>query len=385
MHRLQLVPPIVKPEPKDNRGLSETIGNAVAGTNNVPDGTVSDANLAKIGLELRRAAFDMEFAQAMQALRHLESAQANWKKLLESTLHDNIGRRISGSEQLLRRFTALRRFPPPSMPNEIDRDFSAHLHVIQQQAKWADDGESIERLLAEAKNTKQQVLIAFAFHQARADQLDTMRESAAALAETEVELHSAESLRVSAHANHLKSAAQEAADELEVSLKMELAQLERQREDTGKVIAQLQSRVTRIQKGETLNPESPVQGVASREDYEQEMNRIRTDLVAFTTPGYVQPESADKLVYRKTKLPFSYSSLQRIGALEDSKKGRTILLRVGGSKSATQKNDRPLGNFPMMNSISDLRKPEVVSRLKESQRLLRQYGSLMVEDGLLSP
>ena len=101
-------------------------------------------------------------------------------------------------------------------------------------------------------------------------------------------------------------------------------------------------------------------------------------------PVTSNPESADKLVYHKTKRPFSYSALNVLGALEDSEKGRAILFRVGGSKTASQQNDRPLGSFPRMNSISELRKPDVVARLKETQRLLRQYGRLMVDDGLLS-
>jgi hypothetical protein len=38
-----------------------------------------------------------------------------------------------------------------------------------------------------------------------------------------------------------------------------------------------------------------------------------------------------------------------------------------------------------MNSRTELQKPVVVSRLKDAQRLLSDYGLLMVDDGLLSP
>ena len=124
----------------------------------------------------------------------------------------------------------------------------------------------------------------------------------------------------------------------------------------------------------------------SRDDYKRELEKIRTHLVAFTTPGYVQPESADNLVYRNVKQPMSYSALRRIGALNPTNEGRATLLRVGGSKSATQRNDRPLGSFPRMNSIEQLRNDKnLKARVNEAQQLLRRYGPLMVEDGLLLP
>jgi len=220
------------------------------------------------------------------------------------------------------------------------------------------------------------------------DELHAIRESADSLPAGEFELHAAVSIRAAALVNNLNAAAGEAARELEASLEKELGQLKQQRDVGATLVSQLESQLASVAKGETLDT-SPAPEAnrtpASREDYRREMDRIRTDLVAFTTHGYAQPESADNLVYQKVKRPFSYSALQRIGALEDSEKGRAILLRVGGSKTATQQNDRPLGNFPRMNSISELRKPEIVARLKNAQRLLRQYGLLMVEDGLLSP
>lgn len=342
-------------------------------------------NSVLINRELRRAAIDIELAQAKQALRHLESVQAEWSKLLDATFNDVAGKRIAGNEELLLRFIALRRMPSPMTSAEFTNQLNSIAQELQAQAI---DGRTLDRLTSNVTETKQRTFVASEFHQARADYLHVLRESAASLPAGDVELSAAISIRDSVLTNNVHSAAVAATQGVESSLDNELKQLKKDRDDAASLVAHLKMDLARAEKGESLNtpPADEVSTLlAARQDYEKELERIRTDLVAFTTPGYVQPESADKLVYHQTKQPVSYSALQRIGALEDSEKGRAILLRVGGSKSATQQNDRPLGNFPRMNSISELRKPAIATRVREAQRLLRTYGLLMVKDGLLSP
>ncbi len=279
--------------------------------------------------------------------------------------------------------------PSPIEPEPIAQDVIALLNDVQREVDRTTQTESTlkDERATIAEGTKF-VLISFAFNQARLDQLHQIREAAESSPASEFELHAAISVRAASLANKLNAAAAEAARELEATMDSELKTLTQERDASNKLVMNLKKQLARVAKGEQLDSrveDDGIQPVPSRDDYNRELEKIRTDLVAFTTPGYVQPESADKLVYRKSKEPFSYSALKRIGALDDSEKGRAILLRVGGSKSATQQNDRPLGSFPRMNSISELRKPNVVARLSEAQRLLRQYGSLMVEDGLLSP
>lgn len=356
-----------------------------------PDESAFDANLSSIDLELRHATFDVEFAQAKQGLRHLESAQSEWSKLLETTLHDTVGKRIAGNEELLLQFMALRRMSPPLATAPLAPDIATKLSGVRAKAKSPDaDGDILDGTKTEAERIKQDFVNAYKFFHSRVSHLHALRESAASLPAGDLELVEVISARNTARANKVRAAAEATTHAVGASLDSELKRLKKQRDDAAGLVADLESLLSRVEKGESLNTPtgsdvSPT--LASREDYERELAQIRTDLVAFTTPGYVQPESADKLVYHKAKQPFSFSALQRIGALEDSPAGRAILLRVGGSKSATQQNDRPLGNFPRMNSISELSKPPdaVVARLKETQRLLRQYGQLMVEDGLLSP
>ena len=140
-----------------------------------------------------------------------------------------------------------------------------------------------------------------------------------------------------------------------------------------------------MQRGEqpTKHESAEREPIASREDYMRESPAIRTLLKPFTTPGYAQPNSADKMIHGSAKQPVSYSTLKRIGALEE--KGLSVLFRVGGTKSTSQQNDRPLGGFPRMYSLKELEKPDVRSRVVEAQRLLQQYGPFLIEDGLLAP
>ncbi|WP_146415355.1 hypothetical protein [Crateriforma conspicua] len=386
MHRHEQNQEIAKPSSDDSTGLLDNIKKKISGTTTSSD--ESTADLSKLDFELQRIALEIEFAQTKQSVHHFESAQADWSELVGATLSDSVGKRIAGNEGLLLQFLALRQMPAPSKPEPVARDILARLNEIQNGANDATNISAINRLRAALAETKQFTFVSFAFHQARLNQLQRIREAAVSHPEGEFELHATISLRAAALTNELTSVAEKAARDVQASIDEELRQLSKQRDEAADVVAKLNSQLARLARRERLDSQvesENTEQLVSRDDYNRELESIRTDLVAFTTPGYVQPESADKLVYHNTKRPFSYTALKRIGALEDSETGLAILLRVGGSKTATQQNDRPLGSFPRMNSISELRKPNVVARLKEAQRLLRQYGQLMVEDGLLSP
>ena len=386
MHGHEYDREISEPDPAESTGLFATVKKKISGTTRSPD--ESTADLTKLDLALQRAALELELAQTKQAVRHFETAQAEWSELLKTTLTDTVGKRIAANDDLLLQVIALRQMPTPTEPELVSENLHALLSEIQSEAKSVTANTDLIRHLRDnLAETKQLVFVSFAFNQARSKHLQQMRDAAASDPAGEFELHAAISLRAAALTNKLTSVADKAARDVEAAMNEDLRQLTKQRDEAAAVATELESQLSRLAKGDKLDSHVESDGtqpLVSRDDYNRELDSIRTDLVAFTTPGYVQPESADKLVYHKTKRPFSYSALKRIGALEDSEKGRAILFRVGGSKTATQQNDRPLGSFPRMNSISELRKPDVVARLKETQRLLRQYGRLMVEDGLLS-
>lgn len=382
---------------KDRESLETTQGESAGLVNRIkekiseaaPSSGESTADLTKLNVELQRAAIEIELAQTRRALHHLEDARADWNELLDATLSDSFGKRIAWDEELLLQFLALRQMPAPSESEPTEPQVFEHLAAIHREASSPTaDVESIHRLRDELGETTQFIIVSFVFHQARLNHLHQIRRTAAAGPIGNTELHAAISMREDDLARELTSAADEAADKLEASMDEESRLLSEQRDDTANDVTHLESQIALLVRGEKLDSQADAistQPLVSRGDYVRELQTIREDLTAFTSPGYVQPESADKLVYHKTKLPFSFSALKRIGALEDSEKGLAILFRAGGSKTATQQNDRPLGSFPRMNSISELRKPDVFARVKDAQRLLRTYGQLMVDDGLLSP
>ena len=111
--------------------------------------------------------------------------------------------------------------------------------------------------------------------------------------------------------------------------------------------------------------------------YQSQKTVIATYLAPFTTPGYKQPDNLYSLKTTVDKLPMSYTGLLGVGALHDSEDGiKTLQYMMRG-------NDRPDGGY----SLSELRllKPDQIEQLKTAQKLLRIYGKLMVDDGLLSP
>lgn len=386
VHRRQTVTPIVIPNP-DITGQKQNAKKTASGDQSEAGETASAATVAKIEFELRRAKFDMCVAHAKQAFRHFESAKTEWRALLGSTLTDSVGKRIGGNKKLLLRFGALQSLPE-SATGQLAKEAEAFLkRVLVDTQGAAGDVESLTHQTDVIERATIGIYHACGFHQALVKHLQAIRTSAASLPEGKFELHAAVSLRAAAATDNASAVAVKTTRELQASLDQELAQWNKQKDDGDELLKQLNSDLASVEKGESLDRGaigSNIYEVASRKDFERELDDIRTKLIAFTTSGYVQPESADKLVSYKVKEPVSYSKLLRCGALEDSDKGLAILFRVGGSKSATQRNDRPLGNFPRMHSVSELQKPDIVARVKEAQRLLRQYGPLMVEDGLLS-
>ncbi len=389
LHYWQVIPPEPDPAPTphNNDGLTDQVQNTLFNIERLHGEAGVDENFSTIQRQLQQLTFEVSLAQAKQSLRHLESAETRWSTLLDETLHDTAGKQIARDEELLLRFIALRKLPLPFQSQvtaaELQNQIDGHT-----KPSSSDNVESLTRNMEIAERTGEYALVLFAFHQARVDQLKELRDSARSVPPGEYDLFAKYSMRAAALTNNVNAAAEKAKNETEALLEGELNELKKERDNEVAMVAHLQLQLVRVQKGDSLTTltekEAPVP-LATRQDFQKEFDRIRTDLVAFITPGYAQPESADQIVHKRTKQPVSYSALRRVGALEDSEKGLAILLRIGGSKSATQRNDRPLGSFPRMNSIAELRKPSVRIRVKEAQRLLRDYGPILVEDGLLAP
>lgn len=346
-----------------------------------------NANVSGIRFQLQRATFDVSYAQAKQSLLHLKSAEQEWSTLLDATLHDAAGNQIAASDELLLSFVALRQLPVPVEPNMTAAELKREVDELAKNV--SEENENSLRSNTEIiESVSQHALVLYAFHQARSDQLRILRNSAQSIVPSPYKLSVAVSKRPTTINSKLEATAEKRKLETEAILSEEIQRLKTRQADAVAVVEQLTARLKSVQNGEVVDAADSDEAaipLATRQEYRGDYERIRVVLTAFTTPGYVQPETAYKLVFHDTKQPVSYSALKRVGALEDSDKGLAILFRVGGSKSATQQNDRPLGAFPRMNSISELQKPNTVARVKEAQQLLRKYGVFLIEDGLLTP
>ncbi|WP_099258750.1 hypothetical protein [Rhodopirellula bahusiensis] len=370
LHGRQMPPPDPVPPPDE----TELIAGEV------------DANVVGIRLQLQKASFDIGLAQAKQSLRHLESAEQEWSTLLDATLHDSAGRQIAGSDELLLRFIALREMPLPIESKMTASDLAFAVDDLAKNVNM-EDADSLRSVAEAFEKASERAVLLFNLRQARTDQLKILRDSAQSLVPSPYKLSMAISRRPATVSSKLEAIAEKVKRDTETMLNEELERLETQHEKAVDLVEQLTAQLKSVQSGEALattDSDEPAIPLATRQEYRDEFDRIRAVLTAFTTPGYVQPETADKLVFHDTKQPVSYSALERIGALE-AKKGLPILFRVGGSKSATQQNDRPLGTFPRMNSISELGNPNIAARVEEAQELLCKYGSFLIEDGLLAP
>ncbi|MCA9148122.1 MAG: hypothetical protein KDA92_02420 [Planctomycetales bacterium] len=185
----------------------------------------------------------------------------------------------------------------------------------------------------------------------------------------------------------LKAAAEEAERIENQTIDTAVAELNRKQSALLADAQQLEQQLAALQQGAQLpiaishTAQRPIQ---SAQAYRPHLPEIRQLLKPFVSSGYAQPAGRDQFVFERVPRPMSYSAIADAGALEDSQAGLVALFRVGGWKSQNQQNDRPLGTFPRMNSAAELSKPDIDSRVRRAQWLLRVFGHNLVADGMLA-
>jgi hypothetical protein len=123
------------------------------------------------------------------------------------------------------------------------------------------------------------------------------------------------------------------------------------------------------------------EAMAAREKLEAEFTRDRAEINKLLSP-FVTPAP-----YRINP-PFGYypsgqntgeslSAIAKCGALEESEDGLDAMSRLG------ENCPRPLGTFPIYVQSEWRRNPRVKAKLERAQELLRKYGELLVEKGIL--
>ena len=118
--------------------------------------------------------------------------------------------------------------------------------------------------------------------------------------------------------------------------------------------------------------------------FEQEYLKMKTLLLCFTAKDYTQvsPDQIDAYTNTTRKEAASLSAIRSRGALEDSTEGVIAMYKVGGERYST--NKRPLGGLTAYDYYKrEKLSPSEIERLKTVQQFLREYGEIMVEQGLL--
>lgn len=349
-----------------------------------PASTLSESDQEQSFVELRRISVLLDIGEVDRTVSDHRVAQDEWSQLSSETLANDAGRRIAADDNALRRFVVLRHLADL----ELQTDSSAELSQLVNQAQAAASPQEFDRVAQAARRISKNISSSAQTLKSYSHTLESLVQSVEGGQPATTLLADMLAARKQELQATQQSVTETASQEFNEAINAERKQFEEQRDSLLTKIQSLKRQLDRVEsRSGGPDPQQAPNGstvVVSRESYRQSLPQINTLLTPFISSGYAQPGSRDQFVYRQTKNPMSYSALVDAGALEESQQGLETLFRMGGLKSANQHNDRPLGGFPRMNETSEFAKPEVAIRVRDAQRLLRQYGPLMLKDGLLS-
>jgi len=335
-------------------------------------------------LELRRLSFFVELQSADQIFEQLKQTVKSWNAQKQQTLTSDAGRRIASQEDAVARFLAIGRIGD-SVAESVSR-FGDTLELLKQTPPSEVEPLQINQSLSKVrdltllmKEAASSCVTCTAMLTSLLNQNTNEKGASNTLAEVLA-------VREGAFDDLLSSTRRKQEQATTALLQKELESIRGSSETLTATVADLEGKVAAAKSGQvSAAHSSPARSTVSLASYQRELEVIRSLLKPFISPGYAQPASRDEFKYLTTKSPMSLTMIADAGGLDDSSTGLETLFRIGGSKSTSQHNDRPLGNFPRMNSAAELALPDVASRLRQAQRLLRDYGPMLVKDRLLKP
>ena len=337
-------------------------------------------------LKLQRIELDPRLTALKNQLDEIEKQATGWQRRISELMTRSEGRRLAVEDTALRvrfldatvqtelsrlagvrewlndiRQTVSRSRGPLSTYDQIETRVLESGSGIAAVTRIIEQAESmLDQMLSKASDPQDQTLEAF---------LATLEQ------QTEQSIKEEVTRRLDAlegaHAAELKAANDNHSTSKTVLEKSE-KKLESARKESAERIAESNKSV------EAEQATIAARNAELRRKMEAKLPGMRSLLSPFVTPGYRQPQWQSHLEVVPDKSPMSFSALQRVRALEDSKKGMEILLMLA-------ENDRPTGDFPIYQGESDITRPEILETLKVVQEFLRTYGEVMVEANLLSP
>lgn len=343
-----------------------------------------------------------------QSMAELAANLLAWQRDRASLLTDGRGRAIAGSDESLERFVVLDSQPIPSLRDvegwqndlaslrtslvaagdatgveiaQVPDGFQRTIDGLESQTSDAttrllalrnavervsasreahDGGQTLEaaiRQSAEKRQQKRDEEIVAVIEDVHRQFSRQMQEEAAATQRL-IEERALE---------HARAVREELLEAQKLDEKIELQQL-----------AELRDEARQKEEQRRTAAKAQLETAARRARMQQSMPLIRQYLAHCITPGNRQLNGS-KWGYSDTKVPLSLSGIRASGALENTPTGYERMYWIGGG----DQNDRPDGVFESYigGAIYDSEVPKV----RTAQRLLTDFGDLLVEDKLLSP
>lgn len=336
------------------------------------------ARIATAQRELLRVEGLVLLRQTEPLGRRYEESLKDWRTGLSQTASSKAGQQLLADPQAWSQVLALKRLTDTSPP-----------------IAWRQQTERLAQSLAETPSetlleTRQQEITQLHGRlRSATNDLRGYRERLESLIESTAGAQPVEEVSgdiFAWHQQHVVAQRQEKSEQAgrdeQTRIEAELQQLDDQRTVLLATSQRLAEELGAAKRG--VAPTSPSRSRTDTAAYRQRLPEMRRLLRPFLGPGYAQPTGSDGLAMETAKRPMSYSAIRSAGALEDTQAGLKTLFRLGGWKAGAQRNDRPLGDFPRMNSEAELAKPAVRASVRRAQQLLSDYGPQLVNDRLLT-
>jgi len=344
--------------------------------------------------DLRRSATVAD--EAERALAALEGATAAWQRTTAELATNDQGKAIAASEEALAQYRALQAAerPDPTLPAALRARF-APLREFLDKALASEDGSYApsEDLVARIEAVRAEATAAAAVYE------DHNRKLAALVASTPAAAgDGTPTLEVALRQLEERLAAEEAA--------LVSAAVEEARKERAEALARAQAETERLVTAERLKAEEMERGIkldelrarqeAARQQaaaearereeaqrrvelerrFEAALPEIQALLRPFITDGNTQPVGRS-FKRSTTRGKVSFSALQGGGLLDDSVESARNLFN---GMVPNRQNDREMGAFPGMETRGDW-----IGQVVRAQQLLREFGPLLVEKGMLAP
>lgn len=119
--------------------------------------------------------------------------------------------------------------------------------------------------------------------------------------------------------------------------------------------------------------------------FEPDRAEVLRLLKPFISPDYMQlGRTTGDWVKSPESKPLSWSSIERLEALEPTQIGLDALVSIATQYGRDPKRRRPLGSFPIRDGSMISHRLEIEST-KRAQQLLKKHGETLIEEGLLTP